>query len=116
MKIKQEHFDKLSQLDRIEFMLRLKRIEDNGYGVLYPFMKLMFIAMGFLFLVGINFYSINETIFISIFSLLSMVAKITVGAMIILTTLDMFSYYLSHKKIKELTNKFFKFKVEVKKQ
>ncbi len=116
MKIKQEHFDKLSQLDRIEFMLKLKRIEENNYGVLYPFIKLMFMVIGFVMLLSIGFYNISKEVFLTLTSLRIPLMRLTIVGIIICLGIDTLSIYSSHKKIKELANKFFKFKVEVRKK
>ena len=115
MKIKQEHFDKLSQLDKIEFMLRLKRIEEEDSNILYGFGKLMFMFIGFVMLLSIGFYNINEEVFLTLTSLWIPLLRWTIVGVIICLGIDMFSIYITHKKTKELINKFFKFKVEVKK-
>jgi len=108
MKIKQEDFDKLPQRDRIEFLIRLKRIEErHEIGAGFYFVKVIFILIGFLILLSISSYNISEDLFISIFSLISKVCSIAIFGIIFCLGLDAISIYLYHKKIKGLTNKFF---------
>ncbi len=116
MRIEQEHFDKLSQLDRIEFMLKCKRIEESCSSVLYSFGKLMFMLIGFVMLLSIGFYNISEEVFLTLTSLWVPLLRWTIVGTIICLGFDTLSIYITHKKTKELISKFFKFKVEVKKK
>lgn len=108
-KIKEEDFEKLSQGDRIEFMLRLKNVKENsGGGNSWSIVKFTCILLGFLLLLAVSSYSVRETLFVSVMELISSIIRILPIFLLLAFLADVVSFYVSNKKQKELINKFFK--------
>lgn len=60
MKIDQKKFDKLNQLDRIEFRQKEDRIKDKyEVGLLITAVNTILIGVGFILLIAIGVYNIN---------------------------------------------------------
>ena len=115
MKIKQEDFDKLPQLDRIEFMQRKRLLEENRSYLLFSFLKLMFVIFGFILLLAMVSYNISKDLFLALFSLLDETINVAILGVILCGVIDIIKNVKLMKESKKLTEKFFDFKVEAKK-
>ncbi len=115
MKITQEQFGKLKQLDRIEYRQKARNIEDihdKCFG--WMFMKGVIFLIAFLCLIipqgysvwGIEFVIDISNVLISLIVILSVFGLIGCG-------IDLVLYITQIKNLKELQEKYFK--VEVKK-
>lgn len=119
MKIDKEQFDKLKQLDRIEFRQKEDRI--NNYfqgGVMFNFIKLTSFIVAFFILLAPQGYMLWGQEFIN--DLID-AARTIIGAFIFIifigAVIDLSINLFRIKKIKELKEEYFKeeIKVEVKK-
>ncbi len=129
MKIDKEKFDKLKQLDRIEYRQKLNEIKEKySFSFSYILFWGMFICGLLLILVGLNIYEVslfnidggvNEGVewgyetFESLFNTGIIVFKLALLFLLIEIFMFMIYAVLEHKKIAELNEEYFL--VEVKK-
>ncbi len=115
MKIKEEDFDKLNQLDRIEYLLRIKRIDDrrisSGWFNLF---KIYFFAISFIILISfIVVYNDSETA-VKLISTLVPITNVFRILIFVCLIIEIYSLITYVKNIKKLQNKFFTEKLEIK--
>ena len=117
-RITKEQFNKLPQLDRIEFRQREEKINKELDGDLgsWDFLWQMFAVIGFIVIVSLLVYNINSQVTIRLLLIIPLLIKITFGFFVALKILEI---VISIKRIKEkrkLQEEYFNFKVEVKKK
>jgi hypothetical protein len=115
--ITKEDFKKLSQLSRIEYLLRRNKIEENNeqnnFNSSIRFMWDIIIVSLLVFIFIFEVGGIEQLI--KIFGAFRWVFEFTIIWIVICALLDLFLSFRGKKKIKELDEEFFKFKTEVKK-
>ena len=115
--ITRDDFKKLKQLDRIEFLLTLKRIEEqNNYSFVVSFGYVFFFIFGFLLLVFLgtaNLGGIEKALpLLNAILLLSKIGYITLG---IAFVLDVVFWIRESKWKKQLREEYFKIGVKPRK-
>lgn len=114
--IKLEDFKKLKQLDRIEFLLRSKHIEDTKIIVNYGnFFFLMFGIIGLVILLFVGLYDINKESAFNIFSTIKPLFFITIFGMSLMFLGNLMFDLITKKRHKELESEFFNFKIKPRK-
>ena len=117
LKLKQEEFDKLSQLDRIEFRQKIENLEKSKMNYLpFLFLKSILLAIGFIILLGTSMYGTFpiEGV-IKIFQLIPKILLIGIIIIIFLLIFDSINSIRFKKREKELYDAYFKFEVNPKK-
>ena len=114
MKIDKEKFNKLKQLDRIEFRQKLNYINEyfGGFSV-FGFINFSMIIMGFLLLLVLSSYNISKELFVSALNLIQPTLQLLLFGIFIILLLDIVSFILKIKRLRELEEEYFS--VEVKK-
>ncbi len=114
MKIDKEKFNKLKQLDRIEFRQKLNYINEyfGGFSV-FGFINFSMIIMGFLLLLVLSSYNISKELFVSALNLIQPTLQLLLFGIFIILLLDIVSFILKIKRLRELEEEYFK--IEVKK-
>lgn len=116
-KVNQEEFNKLPQLDRIEFRQKqdyLEKYYDSNLGS-WHFLNQMFTFMGFLIIIALLVYNINPKYIINIFSVLILLIKLTIVCFIILITAELIISFKRIKEKRKLQDEYFKVEVKSKK-
>jgi len=111
MKIDKESFNKLKQMDRIELLLKAKRIEDNNYNTNLSWATNLLFYIIMITLVGYIAFGLSFINRINIILRFS-IYLISLGICIDIF-LSLLFYIINSKKEKELMNEYFK--IEVKK-
>ena len=115
--LEKEQFDKLPQLDRIEFRQKHNRIEDNKPSFNYfQFFNFILITIGFILLLSFSIYNINSDATIRLLFVIPLVVKLGMLGIIFLILLELLLKILWLKQKKELYNEYFEHKIEVKKK
>lgn len=115
MKIKKEDFDKLKQLDRIEFRQKRDYIEryfDNGNLGSWDFFYNMLAISGFVMIIGLLFYNINPSSTYKLLGIFPMIIKLTIGFFILLKVGEIFLNYKQKKELEKLEEEYFKIEVK----
>lgn len=118
MRINKKDFLNLKQNDRIEFLLRHKEInEDHGrmktdWVGFFVFIGLLGLIVGLYFLGVANLTSIEEAV--PIFQTLPVILKIGVFGAILMFIFNVGVTLLEIKRLRELEEEFFDFKIEPK--
>ncbi|KKM69076.1 hypothetical protein LCGC14_1454470 [marine sediment metagenome] len=114
MKITEEKFNKLKQMDRIEYRQKEDRINEKFDNILIPgFINFSLYLIGFILLLSFASYNISKELFVSIFSIIYPVSKILFIFGLIVLFIDIISVFAKKKKVNELNEEYFS--VEVKK-
>ena len=114
--IHKEDFDKLKQLDRIEYMLRFNKLEENkpdsiAGGIIRDLLIYLF---PFIIIVSMLGYLINVSIFIAVMRALSLIIYLAIPCIIIFCVIDIILAYRFKKKREDLEKEFFNFKDKIK--
>ena len=116
-KLEKEQFDKLPQLDRIEFRQKFNRLEENEPNIGYfKFITFMFIAIGFILLLSFSVYNIDSETAIILLSLIPSIFKFGFISVLFLIVLEILLKLVWLKQKKILYNEYFEHKIEVKKK
>jgi hypothetical protein len=116
MKITQEQLDKLPQMDRIEFMLAERRINDNKIKIDGSiFFWKMAATIGFLFLFIASIFPYAPEQAFKILSFLPVLIKMTVLIFFGICGFDFIFWIKYLKELKELRSKYFKIEVKARK-
>jgi len=116
-KIKQEEFDKLPQLDRIELRQKRDYINENRLDFdPFGFLKHIFMAPGFVFLLAIILINNNLDASVRFLSLFVTILKIGIYGFIILFIFQLISYIKHRDFMNEMYSQYFDQKTEVKKK
>ena len=114
MKIDKEKFNKLKQLDRIEYRQKLEEINLKCGKINLPgFINHSVYILGFILLLAISSYSINKEMFVSFLNIILPLSKLLLIVGFIIFIMDILGFFVKHKKINELNEEYFL--VEVKK-
>ena len=115
-RLKQEEFNKLPQLDRIEFRQRKEDIERNFITDLgsFKFLWNMFLLMGLVILIAVSFYSISPASTLSILGVLPLMIRLTTCFFVILVFGEIMLNIKKSKIKRELNEEYFKQEVKVK--
>ena len=113
--ITEEEFNKLPQLDRIEFRqkrdyLNNNRIDLNPLGLFQP----MFIIIGFIMLIGLGLYNLNPESTYTLFNLIPLVVKLFAFLFGILLVLQIAEVIIFHKQKRLFIDSYFKQEIKVK--
>ncbi len=115
--VTRDDFKKLKQLDRIEYLLTFKRIEEqNNYGVFVHFAYPFFIVLGFLLLVFLGMVNITGLEkAIPFFNMMIIVSKIGMYVILVAVVVDII--FLIRESIwkKQLREEYFKTEVKPRK-
>lgn len=107
MKINKEDFDKLKQLDRIEYRQKIEIIKKNNNGSsTLSFIWEMVLLNSFMFIFDI-WISLKANVDIP-FSTFLLILKLEYIGLLLLLLLDFVVYYFYLKSISELENEYFK--------
>lgn len=114
-KITEEDFNKLPQLDRIEFRQKRDYLENNRCDlnpleVLQP----MFIIIGFIMLVGLGLYNINLESTYAVLNLIPLAIKLFVFLFIIFLFLQIAEGIIFQKQKRLLIDSYFKQEIKFK--
>jgi hypothetical protein len=117
IKINKEYFNKLNQLDRIEFMLKKNKIDElNGSSGLPSFIYDMTVLLLLLIVISFILYTngfIEQAIIIV--SIMQLASKLLVLGIIIIIGIELIIYVIYYKKNKELLKEYFDVKVKTRK-
>lgn len=116
-KLEQEQFNKLPQLDRIEFRQKFNRLEENkpNFNIFY-FLNFILIAIGFVILLSFSVYNINPELTTRLFLIIPSIFKLGFCGIIFLVMLELLLKFNWVKRRQELYNEYFEHKIEVKKK
>ena len=114
-KITEKDFDKLPQLDRIEFRQKRDYLENNKptfnpSSLFNP----MFFLIGFIVLVGLGLYNINPDSAYTMFNLIPLVSKLFLFVLVIWVILSIIQYILFMKQKELLMEQYFKQEIKMK--
>lgn len=115
--VDKKDFLKLKQLDRIEFLLRRKNLEERQPKFQWMYFDMvMFGLIGFVYLVAINLYSIAgvET-FLEMMSVSLILIRIMIWVTVLGIIFNIVQYFSFKVKHKELEEEFFKREVKPRK-
>jgi len=116
-KLEKEQFDKLPQLDRIEFRQKFNRLEENEPSFNYfQFFNFILIAIGFILLLSFSVYNIDSETAIILLSLIPSIFKFGFISVLFLIVLEILLKLVWLKQKKILYNEYFEHKIEVKKK
>ena len=109
MKINQEKFDELNQLDRIEFRQKEDRIEKEwGESTFFSFISSLMPVLGFLIIIALIGFLISKEVFISIMEAVITILKVFTVFLVLLFIADIFITIKKRKEIHKLEEEFFK--------
>lgn len=118
--ISKEDFSKLNQLDRIEYLLKLKRIEESSekseFGLGYSLKMLLFVV-GFIILIFLglaNIVGVEKAL--PIINTSIVVTRVFSIIIIIGIIWDIINTLIFRKNKRDLESEFFKFKVKTKRK
>ena len=114
--ITKEEFNKLSQLDRIEFRQREDKLDkelDSDLGS-WDFLWKMFALTGFIIILSLLIYNINPQLTIRILSTIPLLIKLTVGFFVALKIIEIAIIFRRGKEKIKLREEYFDIKVETK--
>jgi len=103
--IKKEHFKKLNQNDRIEFLLRLERIEKSFEYSLIGDNVTLFILTAMLILLNISL-----TTDFNFFALINILARVFFIYILAIFAVNIITVFIRNQKIEELESEFFEIK------
>jgi len=103
--IKKEHFKKLNQNDRIEFLLRLERIEKSFEYSLIGDNVTLFILTAMLILLNISL-----TTDFNFFALINILARVFFIYILVIFAVNIITVFIRNQKIEELESEFFEIK------
>ena len=114
--IQKEDFDKLKQLDRIEYILRFNKLEEHNPSSLAGGLirDLVLYLFPFILIVAMLGYLINKIIFIAVIRALLIIINIAIPTIIIFFIIDLILIYKFKKKRESLDKEFFNFKDKIK--
>jgi uncharacterized membrane protein len=108
-KLVQEQFDKMNQLDRIEFRQKRNYLEEQKINVGVPnFLIYIFVIIGFVFLVGLGAYQISPESASTIMNMIPSIFRAGFVVFIGLLLLQVLFALMHLKKKKELFEEYFK--------
>jgi hypothetical protein len=115
--IKREDFNKLSQLDRIEYRQRRDVIEKDAmdFGAV-EFLTKMVYLMFILIIVALQFYSINIDSYSKVMMTMPLLTKITVIVFTLLMIGSLVQHSITRKKLKQLNEEYFTEVIDVRKK
>jgi hypothetical protein len=116
VKFKQEDFDKLTQLNRVEYRQREDRINKHYNYSIVVFVDFFFaFAFGFLILFFTSAYgSFGKQVVYSFFQLFRIVSILFIILFIVAFICDGVLIMLKRKELRKLQEQYFKIKIEVK--
>lgn len=110
--MEQKQFDKLKQLDRIEYRQKEERIKKHfdgySYDLFYTIAFLILVSLIFASIFGVNNYKDAAESFINFASVM---LGILITIFIVILGLNIFDVLLENKHIKELQKEYFKVEV-----
>ena len=114
--ITKEEFNKLSQLDRIEFRQREDKLDKELNSDLgsWDFLWGVFVLTGFIIILSLLIYNINPQSTIRILSTIPLLIKLTVGFFVALKIIEIAIIFRRGKEKIKLREEYFDIKVETK--
>jgi len=114
--ITKEEFNKLSQLDRIEFRQREDKLDKELNSDLgsWDFLWGVFVLTGFIIILSLLIYNINPQSTIRILSTIPLLIKLTVGSFVLLKIIEIAIIFRRGKEKIKLREEYFDIKVETK--
>ena len=107
MEIKKEDFEKLNQLDRIEYRQKYRNIKDRFDGsACVAFVNAIMPIFAFLFIVDIWMFERTGRHFE--LAMFSSIAQVVIEAIVLLAVLDFVLIYMEKKRYRELNEEYFK--------
>ena len=115
-RITKEQFNKLKQLDRIEFIQRKDYIEKYYDGNLgsWDLLNRMLVIIGFVLIIALLFYNINPSSTYRILGVIPTLIKLAIVFFVFLKIVEIVIYMKQRKEINKLEEEYFNFNVEVK--
>lgn len=115
MKINQEEFNKLNQLDRIEFRQKEDRIRqrlDTGNMIVYYPMLCCFALITIVIMALSSYNVLGKVTYLRVMNLIPGITFLFIGGFFILLAIEIFVSTLRNKKLEELEREFFKTQVK----
>ena len=112
----EEQFNKLKQLDRIEYRQRDSRIREHYQcGSFFSFLNISLMIIAIMVLIILNMISLDMELAVQLTSATILIGKVLFFGLFICVVSDMVIFMLKCKYLFELQKEYFNFKVEIKK-
>lgn len=111
--IKKQDFQKLKQLDRIEYMLKRNSIDYMPTHWTVGFVNTFALLFGFLTLLLVGSYSVTNELFFAVARCIKLLASMVIPFILLGLLVDLYSRYRYIKAKKELNAEFFKIDINV---
>jgi len=112
----EEQFNKLKQLDRIEYRQRDSRIREHYQGgSFFSFLNISLMVIAIMVLIILNMISLDMALAVDLTLATFLIGKILLVGLFICIVSDMVIFMLKYKYLFDLQKEYFNFKVETKK-